>query len=131
MKIKYFSKLFCFYNSTEINEKGSYNSIKYYFVFIFFLDKQKAEATGFSGVVERLIATIIKNVQLTVKNIHIRYEDTITNPNSPFSFGITLSELVAESTDSNWKRKIVEDIQKIYKVNGINNRSFKLQSLMS
>lgn len=53
---------------------------------------------------------------MTVKNIHIRYEDRITNPGTPFSLGITLSDLIVESTDENWKRAIVDDISKIYKV---------------
>ena len=30
------------------------------------------------------------NVQLTVKNIHIRYEDVVSNPARPFIVGITL-----------------------------------------
>lgn len=72
----------------------------------------KADAT----FVEKLITNIIKNVQLTVKNIHIRYEDKITNPKAPFSLGITLSNLIVESTDENWKKAIIEDISKIYKV---------------
>lgn len=53
---------------------------------------------------------------MTIKNIHIRYEDRITNPSAPFSLGITLSNLTMESTDENWKKAIVTDISKIYKV---------------
>lgn len=72
----------------------------------------KADAT----FVEKLITNIIKNIQLTIKNIHIRYEDTTTNPQSPFSLGVTLSDLIVESTDENWRKAIVEDISKIFKV---------------
>lgn len=77
-----------------------------------FLDLPKPDAT----FVEKLITNIIKNVQLTVRNIHIRYEDKVTNPNDPFALGITLKNLIVESTDENWKKAIVEDISKIYKV---------------
>lgn len=63
-----------------------------------------------------MITNIIKNVQLTVRNIHIRYEDKVTNPKDPFALGITLKNLNVESTDENWKKAIVEDISKIYKV---------------
>lgn len=65
---------------------------------------------------EKLITQIIKNIQLNIKNIHIRYEDKVTSP-KPFSFGITLSELKVVSTDEFWKPAITkEDITKIYKV---------------
>ncbi|KAG5866403.1 hypothetical protein JTB14_003458 [Gonioctena quinquepunctata] len=65
---------------------------------------------------QKLIATIIKNIQLNIKHIHIRYEDKVTNLKFPFSIGASLSELIVESTDSNWKRTIAEDIEKIFKV---------------
>ncbi|XP_074035361.1 intermembrane lipid transfer protein Vps13-like isoform X1 [Leptinotarsa decemlineata] len=65
---------------------------------------------------QKLVATIIKNIQLNIKNIHVRYEDRVTNQKNPFSLGTTLSELIVESTDSNWTRTIAEDITKIYKV---------------
>jgi len=43
--------------------------------------------------VEKLIANIIKNLEVTVTNIHIRFEDNVTNPRKPFSVGVTLHEL--------------------------------------
>jgi len=50
-----------------------------------------------------LTTTIIDNVQIQVKNVHIRYEDALSNPGHPFAAGITLQELSAVSTDENWK----------------------------
>lgn len=47
--------------------------------------------------------TIIDNVQIQVKNVHIRYEDALSDPGHPFAAGITLQELSAVSTDENWK----------------------------
>lgn len=65
---------------------------------------------------EKLVTQIIKNIQLNIKNIHIRYEDKVTSP-KPFSLGITLSDLHVVSTDENWKPAITkEDITKIFKV---------------
>ncbi|KAJ8953002.1 hypothetical protein NQ318_015363 [Aromia moschata] len=75
-------------------------------------DKPKADPT----FVEKLVANVIKNVQISIRNIHIRYEDKVTNPALPFAMGFTLSDLEVESTDSNWKKAIVDDISKIYKV---------------
>ena len=36
------------------------------------------KASQDSGFVERLIAAMIRNIQITVKNIHIRYEDAVS-----------------------------------------------------
>ena len=43
--------------------------------------------------VEKLIANIIKNLEVTITNIHVRFEDTVTNSKKPFSVGVTLREL--------------------------------------
>ena len=42
------------------------------------------------GYVDRLITKIVDNLQVTIKNIHIRYEDDQSIPGCPFSFGFTL-----------------------------------------
>jgi vacuolar protein sorting-associated protein 13A/C len=49
-----------------------------------------------------LVTAIVDNVQITVKNIHVRYEDSISNPEHPFALGITLEGFDAVSTDENW-----------------------------
>uniref|UniRef100_A0A452VE94 Vacuolar protein sorting 13 homolog A n=1 Tax=Ursus maritimus TaxID=29073 RepID=A0A452VE94_URSMA len=43
---------------------------------------------------EKLITQIIKNLQVKISNIHIRYEDDITNRDNPLSFGISLQNLI-------------------------------------
>lgn len=50
-----------------------------------------------------LTQTIIDNVQIQIKNVHIRYEDSLSEPGHPFAAGITLRELSAVSTDENWR----------------------------
>ena len=40
---------------------------------------------------DRMKFQIIKNLQLSIHNIHIVYEDRTTKPEHPFSFGITLN----------------------------------------
>ncbi|XP_026322169.1 vacuolar protein sorting-associated protein 13 [Hyposmocoma kahamanoa] len=67
--------------------------------------------------VEKLVTQIIKNVQLKITDIHIRYEDSVTNPKSPFSFGITLHNLSVHTTDENWKQTVIQDaVTKIFKI---------------
>lgn len=42
---------------------------------------------------EKLISQIIKNLQIRIKNIHVRYEDKYTDPKRPFACGATLESL--------------------------------------
>lgn len=58
---------------------------------------------------ESLTTKIIDNVQVTVKNIHIRYEDAISTPGHPFALGFTLEEFSAVSTNENWEPAFVHD----------------------
>jgi vacuolar protein sorting-associated protein 13A/C len=52
---------------------------------------------------EKLTATIVNNIQITVSRIHIRYEDKVTMPGQPFACGIMLKSLSAETTNDQWK----------------------------
>ncbi|XP_062515201.1 intermembrane lipid transfer protein VPS13C-like isoform X4 [Corticium candelabrum] len=74
------------------------------------------------GFVEKMVTQIIKNLQVTVKNVHIRYEDEVTCPGSPFAIGVTLQEVFAKTVDSNWKEAVIKDsVQQIRKLVGIRN----------
>jgi vacuolar protein sorting-associated protein 13A/C len=55
-----------------------------------------------------MITAVVDNVQVTVKNIHIRYEDSISDPGHPFALGITLADFSAVSTDENWKPTFIQ-----------------------
>lgn len=46
---------------------------------------------------------VVDNVQIFLDNIHVRYEDDVSNPESPFAFGFTLDSLHAQSCDGNWQ----------------------------
>jgi hypothetical protein len=41
--------------------------------------------------VERMQLQVIRNLELSIRNIHIVYEDRSTKPAHPFAFGITLN----------------------------------------
>ncbi|KAJ7634302.1 vacuolar protein sorting-associated protein 13 [Mycena polygramma] len=60
------------------------------------------------GLLQSLTAKIINNLQVTVKNIHIRYEDKMSVPGHPFAAGITLAGFTAVSVDSNWQAAFIE-----------------------
>uniref|UniRef100_A0A0D9VFX1 C2 domain-containing protein n=1 Tax=Leersia perrieri TaxID=77586 RepID=A0A0D9VFX1_9ORYZ len=46
-----------------------------------------------------LISTIIGNLKVTISNVHIRYEDSVSNSGHPFASGFTLSRLAAVTVD--------------------------------
>ncbi|KAK7363427.1 hypothetical protein VNO77_05570 [Canavalia gladiata] len=46
-----------------------------------------------------LISTIIGNLKISISNVHIRYEDSISNPGHPFCAGVTLAKLAAATMD--------------------------------
>lgn len=58
---------------------------------------------------DSLVTKIIDNLQITVKNIHVRYEDSISAPGHPFALGLTLQEFSAISTDGNWKPTYIQN----------------------
>ncbi|KAI8978652.1 hypothetical protein BDB01DRAFT_799548 [Pilobolus umbonatus] len=69
---------------------------------------QKNES-GNDGFLAQLTTKIIDNLQFTMKNIHIRYEDHISDTGHLFAAGITLKELSALSTDGNWEAKFISE----------------------
>ncbi|XP_041957413.1 vacuolar protein sorting-associated protein 13A isoform X2 [Alosa sapidissima] len=64
--------------------------------------------------VEKLVTQVIKNLQVKISNIHIRYEDDITNPSSPISFGVSLQNLSLQTADANWHPCLLDDKAKLF-----------------
>ena len=81
---------------------------------------KKEDSFGFN-----LATRIIDNLQLEVRNVHIRYEDSISNPAKPFSFGITIEELVGKSTNDKWETAWIENSRIIHKVYSFKKKNKK------
>ncbi|VDN30459.1 unnamed protein product [Gongylonema pulchrum] len=72
--------------------------------------------------VEKFAATVIKNLQVTIRNIHIRYEDKYSNRSRPFVVGATLEGINFKTTDENWNETIHKEVVKVvYKLVSLNN----------
>ncbi|XP_027143245.1 vacuolar protein sorting-associated protein 13C isoform X3 [Larimichthys crocea] len=70
--------------------------------------------------VEKLATQVIKNLQVKISSIHLRYEDDLSDPQRPLSMGLTLSELSLQTTDENWKSCILNESAKIiYKLGNL------------
>lgn len=65
---------------------------------------------------EKLVVQIINNVQIRIKNVHIRYEDRSTSA-IPFALGITLGSLEVHTTDQDWQKTfLAEALTKVFKI---------------
>lgn len=64
--------------------------------------------------VEKLVTQVIKNVQVKISNIHIRYEDNVTNPNCPLSFGVSLENLSLLTSDKNWIPSLLDENARLF-----------------
>ncbi|VEN38118.1 unnamed protein product [Callosobruchus maculatus] len=86
------------------------------------IEEEKDKPIQDPNLAQRFFFAMIRNIQLTIRNIHIRYEDRVTNPAAPFSFGFTLGNLLVESTDQNWKvtfiesKDLKEPVSRFYKI---------------
>ncbi|CAO1638595.1 unnamed protein product [Sympodiomycopsis kandeliae] len=67
------------------------------------------EAQKNESFTSSLVTKIVDNLQITVRNIHVRYEDSLSNPQHPFSAGFTLAEFSAVSTDANWNPTFIQN----------------------
>ncbi|KAI8644804.1 hypothetical protein BD408DRAFT_104972 [Parasitella parasitica] len=64
----------------------------------------------------QLLTKILNNLQFSISNIHIRYEDNISTDHR-FAAGVTLSELSAITTDENWTANTIsETVNTIHKL---------------
>jgi len=80
-------------------------------------EKEKDKPKPDDGFTEKLATQIVRNVQISIKNIHIRYEDRVNTEGKPFALGITLGELLVTTTDSMWNPHISQDMTSmIYKI---------------
>ncbi|XP_025747150.1 intermembrane lipid transfer protein VPS13A isoform X1 [Callorhinus ursinus] len=77
-------------------------------------DQEKLRVEKQDTFTEKLITQIIKNLQVKISNIHIRYEDDITNRDNPLSFGISLQNLSMQTTDQNWVPCLHDETEKLF-----------------
>ncbi|CCE83218.1 Piso0_003790 [Millerozyma farinosa CBS 7064] len=60
---------------------------------------------------ESLVTKIVDNLQVTIKNIHVRYEDDSVLTENPYAAGVVLNELSAVSTDGDWTPSFISITQ--------------------
>ncbi|KAM3877457.1 intermembrane lipid transfer protein VPS13C [Diretmus argenteus] len=75
--------------------------------------KEKPQEEKKDSFAEKLATQVIKNLQVKITSIHIRYEDDLSDPQRPLSIGVTLAELSLQTADENWKTCILNEAAKI------------------
>ncbi|XP_041649214.1 vacuolar protein sorting-associated protein 13C isoform X2 [Cheilinus undulatus] len=75
--------------------------------------REKPQEEKKDSFFEKLAAQVIKNLQIKISSIHLRYEDDLSDPKHPLSMGVTLSELSLLTSDENWKPCILNEAAKI------------------
>ncbi|XP_022429176.2 vacuolar protein sorting-associated protein 13A isoform X1 [Delphinapterus leucas] len=78
-------------------------------------DQEKHRVEKQDTFTEKLITQIIKNLQVKISNIHIRYEDDVTNRDNPLSFGISLQNLSMQTTDQYWIPCLHDETEKLFR----------------
>ena len=59
------------------------------------------------GFMEKLVNKMVQNVQISIKNVYLRYEDTHMSLR-PFVIGLMIHRLSAVTCDKNWEKKFME-----------------------
>ena len=80
--------------------------------------------------IDKLVAKVIDNIQINIKNIYVRYEDSFSAPtqgNGKFVMGLLLKEFSIHTTASDWKTEIMSLGEELtHKLGIINNFSLFL-----
>ncbi|XP_053320973.1 intermembrane lipid transfer protein VPS13C isoform X2 [Spea bombifrons] len=76
-------------------------------------EKDKPKEQKKDTFLEKLATQVIKNLQVKITNIHIRYEDDITDATIPVSVGVTLEELSLQTSNESWTPCILNEAAKI------------------
>jgi molybdopterin-binding protein len=65
-----------------------------------------------ASFVQQLTAKIVDNLEITLTNVHIRYEDTLSRRGTTIAAGLTLDKITLSTTDANWKEMFVSRVEK-------------------
>lgn len=85
-------------------------------------EKDKPKEDKQDTFMEKLTAQIVKNLQIRIRKIHVRYEDAFTIPKHPMSIGVTLYNLSFDTTDENWGPCVLDAAAKVvHKIVDINS----------
>ncbi|XP_031659504.1 vacuolar protein sorting-associated protein 13D isoform X1 [Oncorhynchus kisutch] len=59
--------------------------------------EQKGESYWYS-VTASVVTRIVENIELKIQDVHLRFEDDLTNPGKPFCFGVCINNVSAQNS---------------------------------
>ena len=66
------------------------------------------------GFILRQVMAIVRNLQISISNIHIRLEDASTDPTCKVSLGLSLDSLTLNTCSSNWEERLVTESSDVF-----------------
>lgn len=88
-------KFLDFSNSTGLDNHNNTNT------------NNEKNTTTQSTLYQQWTAKIVDNIEITLKNVHVRYEDSKSIPGTIFSAGITLAAFTIVTCDENWHESFI------------------------
>ncbi|XP_045499068.1 vacuolar protein sorting-associated protein 13A-like [Colias croceus] len=70
------------------------------------LEAESEVLKGPQNFFENLFTAIVNNLQIYIRNVHVRYEDSISSKDGPLACGLCLQSLSIETTNSKWKPSV-------------------------
>jgi vacuolar protein sorting-associated protein 13D len=87
-------------------------------------EQQRGGSSWFwSSFASSFTSTIAENLQVTINDIHLRYEDPEVGGAKPLVIGMMIEQLTSQSTDENWVPQFTSGGDKSYKIVNISNIS--------
>ena len=85
------------------------------------VDKAHKKAKDKSWI-ESWTSKVVDNLEISLENVHARYEDSQTNPGRTYSAGVILSHFVLATCDQNWETTFVARVHEaIHKMCRVEN----------
>ncbi|TMW59036.1 hypothetical protein Poli38472_007181 [Pythium oligandrum] len=70
--------------------------------------QHNSEGEDESTFLSRLTERIVDNLQITLRDVHFRYEDNISNPENPFACGVMIQSFTFHTTDAEGNEKFID-----------------------
>ncbi|XP_073089324.1 intermembrane lipid transfer protein VPS13D isoform X7 [Manis javanica] len=80
--------------------------------------QQKGESYWYS-VTASVVTRIVENIELKIQDVHLRFEDGITNPSRPFAFGICIKNVSVQNA-------VREPVQKLMRKKQLDVAEFSI-----
>jgi hypothetical protein len=70
-------------------------------------EHSEASAAGGQSYMQQWTARIVDNIEIEIRNVHVRYEDSTTIPGTTFAAGLTLDSFEISTCDEHWRELFV------------------------